>query len=233
MISTIQSYLNDFAHLIFPHCCEGCGSDILEAHHLLCSACILKLPETNFIFKPNNPIEKIFYGRLNLTSAGAAFYFTKDSLMQHLMHELKYKNNKDIAIYLGKLLGIQLLQSGRFDSVDVLVPLPLNPKREAKRGYNQAEMICRGISEVMNITIEKKAVQRSVFTQTQTNQNRISRWQNMDGVFTIDNIAALQNKHVLLVDDIVTTGATLEACGNRIIKNCNAVLSIATVAVTS
>ena len=104
MISTIQSCLNDFAHLIFPHCCEGCGSDILEDHHLLCSACIVKLPETNFISKPNNPIEKIFYGRLNIASAGAAFYFTKDSLMQHLMHELKYKSNKDIAIYLGKLL---------------------------------------------------------------------------------------------------------------------------------
>jgi ComF family protein len=233
MISKLQKYLNNFAHFIYPHCCEGCGSDILENHHLLCSECIVKLPETNFISKPNNPVEKIFYGRLNIANAVAAFYYTKDSLMQHLMHQLKYNSNKEIGIYLGKVLGTQLLQSGRFDTIDVLVPLPLNPKREAIRGYNQAEMICLGISEVMNISIDKSAIQRNIFTETQTNQNRIGRWQNMDGVFAINNITKLQNKHVLLVDDIVTTGATLEACGNTIIKNCNVALSIATVAITS
>lgn len=233
MIKTLQNYINNFSHLIFPHCCEGCGSDSIDDHHLLCSFCLNKLPETNFFSADNNPVEKIFYGRLNIVAAGAAFYFTKNSLVQHLMHQIKYKNNQILAIYLGKLLGIQLLNSNRFNDIDALIPLPLNPKREAKRGYNQAELICMGIQAITNIPIQKKIVERTVYTKTQTQQNRMSRWQNIDGVFTIKNTNWINNKHVLLIDDIVTTGATLEACGHIILKNTNAKLSIATFAATS
>src|SRR3954471_18345995 len=117
MINTLNSYLNHFAHLFFPSVCEGCGSDI-ENKSLLCANCFLSLPETNFIGEPGNPVEKIFYGRVNVEAAGSAFYFTKQSLLQHLIVELKYRGNKEIGFYLGKLLGYQLAQTSRFNSVD-------------------------------------------------------------------------------------------------------------------
>lgn len=232
MISSLKSYLNDFAHLIYPHHCEGCGTDILQNSQLLCGECIVQIPETGFTAMQENTVEKRFYGRLPIQTATAAYYFTKESLMQHLMHQLKYKGNKEVGVYLGKLLGYQLLQSNRFNDVDVLVPLPLNPKREFKRGYNQAMMICEGIAEVLQKPIASKAVIRTVFTETQTKNDRIHRWENMDGVFAVMDEKQLKNKHVLLIDDIITTGATLEACGKVLLENNLKAISIAAVAYT-
>ncbi len=233
MLATIKSYLSDFSHLIFPHNCEGCGTDVLNDEQLLCAECLHQLPETNFIDVLGNPVEKIFYGRLNIAHAAAGYYFSKESLVQHLIHQLKYKNNKEVGEYLGKLLGYKLQASTQFKEVDVLVPLPLNPKREFKRGYNQAAAICEGIAAIWNKPIVKNIVMRSVFTETQTQQSRIHRLQNMQGVFAVENEAALAGKHILLVDDIVTTGATLEACGSVILQNIpNAKLSIITIAYT-
>jgi ComF family protein len=145
---------------------------------------------------------------------------------------MKYRNNKDIGVYMGKLLGRMLEQSERFSEVDIIVPLPLNPKREKKRGYNQATALCNGISEIWNKPVVEKVVIRKVFTETQTHKGRISRWQNMDGVFKVANPSAIQGKHILLIDDVVTTGATLEACGNEILKVPGTTLSIATLAYT-
>jgi ComF family protein len=149
------------------------------------------------------------------------------------MHQLKYKGNKEVGIYLGKLVGYQLQQSNRFNDVDILVPLPLNPKREFKRGYNQAMAICEGMAEVLNKPIAQKAVIRTIFTETQTQNDRIHRWENMDGVFAIADETQLKDKHVFLVDDIITTGATLEACGKVILEHKPKALSIACVAYTS
>jgi ComF family protein len=233
MISAVKSYLNDFAHLIYPHHCEGCGSDVLQNSQLLCSECLLQLPETGFAPIQENTVEKRFYGRLPIYSATAAFYFTKESLIQHLMHQLKYKGNKDVGIYLGKLLGHQLKQSNRFNEVEVLIPLPLNPKREFKRGYNQAMLICEGIAEVVQKPIANNAVVRTVFTETQTKNDRIHRWENMDGVFEVADEIEIKDKHVLLIDDIITTGATLEACGKVILEHHPKALSIASVAYAS
>lgn len=231
-MTKLSSYFNDLAHLFFPHVCEGCGTDVLNNESLLCAGCFVKLPETGFIKEPNNPVEKIFYGRLKVEAAGSAFYFTKHSLLQHLIFQLKYRGNKDVGFYLGKLLGYQLLQTNRFDDIDVIIPLPLNPRKERKRGYNQAAMIAEGIVEVWKRPIVKDAVQRLVFTETQTHKDRISRWQTMEGVFATSNEAVLKNKHVLLIDDIVTTGATLEACGEKILQVSNTKLSIITAAYT-
>lgn len=231
-MNKIVSYFNDFTHLIFPHHCEGCGTDVLQNNQLLCAECLHQLPITNFTATTNNPIEKIFYGRLNIVAATAGFYFSKQSLMQHLLHQLKYKGNKDVGLHLGKLLGQQLKASNRFNDIDIIVPLPLNYKREFKRGYNQATLICEGVAEVFNKPIATDALVRTVFTETQTTNTRINRWENMDGVFKLNDEAILQNKHVLLIDDIITTGATLEACGKTILSLPNTTVSIATVAYT-
>jgi ComF family protein len=232
MLKTLCSHLNDFAHLFFPHVCETCGSDVLENNSLLCPACFLKLPETGFIKEADNPVEKIFYGRIKVEAAASAFYFTKHSLLQHLIVELKYRNNKDIGFYLGKLLGYQLMQTDRFNNVDAIIPLPLNPRKERKRGYNQASVIAEGISSVWYKPILKNAVHRTVYTETQTHKDRVSRWQTMEGVFAAVDKASLEGKHILLVDDIVTTGATMEACGEKILQTQETKLSIATVAYT-
>jgi ComF family protein len=232
MSSTLLNTTNSIAHLFFPNNCLGCATDVLNNKDLLCSKCAAYLPETHFANTPNNPAEKIFYGRIKVEMATAGFYFTKQSLMQHLLVQLKYKNNKEVGLYLGKLLGNQLLQSNRFNNIDALLPLPLNNKKEFKRGYNQAAIICNGIAQVFKKPIITNAIERTTFTETQTNENRINRWLNMDGVFALANEKAIENKHILLVDDVVTTGATFESCGIEILKANNTKLSIASVAYT-
>lgn len=224
----LQEIKDALLHLAFPHVCEGCGTDSLQTEHLLCLRCLSSLPSTNFHMHPNNPIEKIFWGRIPVTSASSQYYFTKESMMQHLMHQFKYKGNKEVGIYLGRLMGWALQESNRFSFVDVLIPLPLHKSREHKRGYNQAAILCEGISSVLNKPVIKNAVIRPEQTETQTKKGRIQRWQNMKEKFELANPQAMEDKHVLLVDDVVTTGATLEACGQEILKAKNAQLSIAT-----
>lgn len=199
---------------------------------MLCLQCLAKLPETNFFGAAGNPVEKTFYGRLVIQSAGAAYYFTKDSLVQHLITELKYRGNAEIGAYLGKLTAFQMQNSERFSSADYIIPLPLNDKKLQKRGYNQAALIAQGISSVLNVPVLTSAVRRKLFTETQTKKDRVTRWQSMEDVFEITNMSIIENKHILLVDDIVTTGATLEACGNVMLQVPNLKLSIATVAWT-
>ncbi len=232
MLSSIKLYTHHFLHLFFPHTCIACGSDNLNSSDVLCLQCLHKLPETNFFSQPNNPVEKTFYGRLNIHAAAAGYYFTKDALIQHLMVELKYKKNKKAGYFLGRMIGLMMQQSNRFNTIDFLVPLPLNPKKEVQRGYNQSTIICDGIASVIHKPILTKTVIRTHFTATQTKQNRIHRWQNMENAFAITNTNVLEGKHILLVDDVVTTGATLEACGNAILAIGNTQLSIATVAYT-
>jgi len=223
---------NSILHILFPHVCDGCGSDIIDEESNLCMKCIGALPETNFHLHANNPVEKIFWGRLPVVSATAQFYFTKESLMQHLMHQLKYRGNKELGKQLGRLMGYDLKKANRFDKLDYLIPLPLFASKERRRGFNQATILCEGIAEVMNTEIALDVIVRTQYTETQTKKGRIERWQNMEGKFELANPAAIAGKHVLLVDDVVTTGATLEACGHELLKATGVKLSIATLAYT-
>lgn len=220
-------------HLLFPHVCEGCGTDVLEHDHFLCLKCHSDLPKTEFHLYPNNPIEKIFWGRLPLTNATAQYYFTKNSKMQHLMHQLKYRGNKELGIYLGRLMGYALNASNRFRYVDELIPLPLFPSKEKKRGYNQATVLCEGIAEVLHKPILNNAIRRTSYTDSQTAKNRVQRWENMEGRFELVNKEAIKGKHLLLVDDVITTGATLEACGTELLEAENVQLSVATLCFSS
>ncbi|MCY7311020.1 MAG: ComF family protein [Chitinophagaceae bacterium] len=219
-------------HLLFPHVCTGCGSDILNEESVLCMRCMDAMPETNFELHLNNPVEKTFWGRLPLAGATAQFYFTKESLMQHLMHQFKYKGNKELGLQLGRMMGDQILKSGRFQ-VDGLVPLPLFPAKQRRRGYNQATVLCEGMAAVMNIPVLDRVIIRPQHTETQTKKGRIERWKNMEGKFVLSDPDAIRNKHLLLVDDVVTTGATFEACGNELLKAENVILSLASLCVAS
>lgn len=193
--------------------------------------CIDSLPETDFELHESNPVEKLFWGRIKLNAAASSFYFTKESLIQHLMHQFKYKGNRELGLQLGRMMGEQLKKSGRFQ-VDALVPLPLFPAKEKRRGYNQASILCEGIQESMNVPVLSNIVTRPAHTETQTKKGRIERWKNMEGKFMIQNPESVQNKHILLVDDVVTTGATLESCGNELLKAGNIKLSMATLCVS-
>jgi ComF family protein len=230
MIARLKNIVSSTLHLFYPHVCTGCGSDLLKENDLLCLKCIHNLPHTNFAKLPNNQIEKDFWGRIPLTSAYSQFYFSKEFLIQHLIHELKYKGDTKIGFYLGEVMGKTLLKSNRFNTIDALVPLPLYADKEHKRGYNQATVICNGMSSVMNIPVLNGIVIRQHATETQTRKHRTARWENVKDSFKTVKENELNGKHLLLVDDVVTTGATLEACGNVILQTENVKLSIATLA---
>ncbi|MEO6731898.1 MAG: ComF family protein [Ferruginibacter sp.] len=223
----LKSILSDTLHLFYPHLCAGCGSDLLQEAQLICLKCISNLPHTNFARHANNPIEKIFWGRVPVVAGHSEFYFAKESLVQQLIHVFKYKGNQEVGIYLGNLMGRSLLDSNRFDKIDYLIPLPLYPDKERKRGFNQAAIICNGVSAIMNVPVLTDAVARHRFTETQTKKHRGERWENVAGSFVVKE-EKLVGKNILLVDDVVTTGATLEACGQSIMQATDVKLSIAT-----
>jgi ComF family protein len=219
-------------HIFFPHNCAGCGTDVLQTKDYLCLRCFTELPVTNFNTYNENLVEKIFWGRVPIASAAAMNYFAKDSVVQKLLHQLKYKNNQPLGFYMGRIMGHWLLQSTRFNNIDVLVPLPLFAAKEKKRGYNQSTILCNGLTDVLQKPVLANAVKRLSATETQTNKTRTERWENMQSRFCVENVQALKNKHVLLVDDVVTTGATLESCGQEILNAGAAHLSIVTFAYT-
>jgi len=227
---TFKNILDDTLHLFYPHICTGCGSDLLEKNNLLCINCLAELPHTNFALHENNPIEKIFTGRIKIKAAHSEFYFSKGQLIQQLIHQLKYNNNKEIGYYLGEIMGNTLLKSGRFSGIDFLIPLPLYPDKEFKRGYNQAEIICMGTQNTTQIPVMTKNVVRQRPTETQTRKHRAERWENVDGSFIIKNPGALTGKNVLLIDDVITTGATLEACGQVISRIPGTIINFASLA---
>ncbi|HEX7844873.1 MAG TPA: phosphoribosyltransferase family protein [Chitinophagaceae bacterium] len=222
----ISEIKESFLHLLFPHICDGCGSDLLSNNSTLCIRCIEALPQTDFELHPGNPIEKKFYGRLPLQHATSQYYFTKESLIQHLIHQLKYRSNRELGLQLGRLMGDAIKRSGRFNA-DVIVPLPLFPAREKRRGYNQSLLLCEGMAEQLCLPVLKNVIERPQHTDTQTKKGRMERWQNIEGKFVLTDAVAITNKHLLLVDDVITTGATLEACGAELLKGENVKLSLA------
>jgi len=227
-----STILSPFVHFFYPHNCIGCGSDIIETENFLCLDCINDLPHTGFALHANNPLEKIFWGRLPITAGMSEFYFSKDSIIQNCIHEFKYRGNKNIGLYLGKIMGKSMLNSNRFANIDFVIPLPLFTEKEFKRGFNQSSILCSGIHEILNIPIITKNVIRTIYTETQTKKGRIQRWENVEKSFSVIDPEILKGKHILLVDDVITTGATIEACGREILKIEGARLSIASLAIS-
>ena len=226
----LSNILEDALQLFYPHVCAGCGDDLHGKKQLICFICMQQLPHTDFAKIPDNQIEHIFYGRAKIQSACSIFYFSKGQIIQQLIHQLKYKGNQEIGIYLGKLMGDQLLNSGRFTNIDAIIHLPMHPDKQRKRGYNQAEVLANGISQKLNIPVLNDIVVRSKTTTTQTNKQRVERWTNVDGTFIIQKQSSIIGKNILLVDDVITTGATLEACSNAILSIENTSVSIAVLA---
>jgi ComF family protein len=207
-----------FSALFFPHNCAGCNSPALPESAGICAQCLSKLPITGYLSEPGNAVEQVFWGRLPVSRAAACCFFTKKSRVQSALHQIKYHFRKDAALQIGEWMGNQLANSGWCANVDLLLPMPLHRKREQERGYNQAALLCNGISDKLNIPTLNHALVRKSATRSQTKQHRAERWENMQGVFAIADPNLLINKHVLLVDDVITTGATLEAMGEILLK---------------
>ena len=229
----ISGIIESLLHLLYPQVCEGCGSDALPSKSCLCVRCIHNLPATGFEKNAFNPIEKMLIGRIPFEKATAQFYFTKEGLMQTLMHRFKYRGNLVLGKQLGLLMGIQLSESNRFDNIDALVPLPLFENKERQRGYNQSTVLCKAIAEVMHLPIIEDAVIRPVQTDTQTKKSRIERWKNMEGKFQLVDGSKIFGKHILLVDDVITTGATIESCATALLEGSNVKVSIAALCMAS
>jgi len=226
----LAGYFADFVSLLFPELCQACGESLVTGENLLCINCRYNLPFTDFHLKADNMVAQQFWGKINLEAAYAMCYFTKGGKMQHLMHQFKYKGIQNIGNLLGNIAAEQLIKNPVFNSADIIIPVPLHKSRLRKRGYNQSACFAAGLSEKMDIPVDEDNLVRVRATETQTHRSRFSRFENMQEVFALTNPDTLINKHILLVDDVVTTGSTLEACGTELLKVEGLKLSIATIA---
>jgi ComF family protein len=229
-VKLTQSYLADFVSLLFPQLCPACGESLVINEHIICTDCLYNLPFTNFHLQPDNIVAQSFWGKINLEGAYALYYFSKGGKVQNLMHHFKYKGVQQIGHLLGNIAGGQLIKNDIFNTVDLIVPVPLHKDRMKQRGYNQSTCFAEGLAKKLNAAVEDNNLIRVRATKTQTHRSRFARFENMQQVFTIKNPERLINKHILLVDDIVTTGSTLEACGTELLKVEGLKLSIATIA---
>jgi len=223
--------LNDFLRLIFPLTCAACGNVLMKNERIICLSCNYHLPRTNFHFDQNNPVAVIFWGRVRIENATAFYFFNKASKFRHLIHELKYKGRKDIGIELGRIFGYEMIASEVFRCIDLVIPVPLHKKKQRKRGFNQSECIAYGIAEAIKKPLNASSVIRSVYSSTQTRKTRYDRWLNVKGIFRVTDPQSLTGKHILLVDDVVTTGATIEACATEILNVEGTKVSVAVLAV--
>jgi len=222
--------LNYLTELLYPRLCVVCGDRLIEQEQWICLNCLHHIPRTNFHLEPDNPVSRLFYGRVQIENATSFFYFSKGSKYQTLLHDLKYKGMKELGEEMGKHFGIDLLRSREFQSIDVVCPVPLHPSKEKKRGYNQSWWIASGIAKQMNKELSNNNLYRTTATETQTRKSRFERYLNVDGIFELRDPAAFSGKHILLIDDVVTTGATLEACASAILAKTSSKISIATLA---
>ncbi len=222
-----------FKHLIslfYPRLCASCGTTLDDSEEVLCLTCYYTLPETNFHLIKDNPIAKLFWGKFQFQNASSYYYFSKKSNVQKLIHKLKYKGRKEIGVFLGKEYGKILRKSDLFNSVDLIIPVPLYKTKEKKRGYNQSKFFALGISESLGISCNFESLIRIKPTESQTGKKLSERWENVHGKFICKNPEQLKGKHVLLVDDVITSGSTIEASSKALIEIQDIKISIAAIA---
>jgi len=222
--------LSNIADMFFPNLCVTCGNRLVMQEKYLCIDCWLDLPVTNFHFNPENKVAQLFWGRVKIENATAFFVFNKGSNYQHLIHFIKYKGLKELGFETGRRFGMALSTSPQFNAVDIILPVPLHPKKQKKRGYNQSEWIANGISESLNKPVSNDNLRRNLHTSTQTRKNRYERWENVDNIFEVTLPDEFAGKHILIIDDVVTTGSTLESCALQLLQLEGVKVSIATLA---
>jgi ComF family protein len=217
-MSYLYDLWDDFISLLFPRLCYGCGTHLMRNENLICTGCYVVIPRTGYHTVADNPVAQLFWGRCLLEKAAAFSFYNKGSRIRNLIHNLKYKGIREIGYELGKIYGLSLKSSGFTDDIDLIVPVPLHPEKFHARGFNQSEIISSGISDVTGVPLNTGVLARVNVSATQTRRSRYERWINVEGIFSVVNKEQVREKHVLLVDDVITTGSTIESCANELIK---------------
>lgn len=233
MLLKLETLGKDLLNLFFPRLCPACGAAALPDSLEFCLQCEVNLPYTNYHLLDENPFTVRFWGRLPIEHGTAMMAFSKGGRTQRLLHAIKYKNRKDLALYLGQSYGRALLQAPAYEKTDLILPVPLHPRRFRERGYNQSAFFAQGLSAAMGVPWAEKYLSREAYTLTQTQKSRIERFSNVDGAFSLQYAGELAGKQILLVDDVLTTGATLEACGSMIVEVPGVKLCLATLAIAN
>jgi ComF family protein len=221
----ILKYAESFVELFYPRLCLVCDSSLVGNEEMVCTHCRHSLPETHFHTSRGNPVEQLFWGRLPVEHATALLYLDKGSRYRQLVYQLKYQGRKDAGIYLGRLMGSAILDS-KFSPIDFIIPIPLHRAKLRRRGFNQSQILAEGITEILNIEVCSDILFRKIYTPSQTRRKRYDRWKNVEGIFACQQTERIMNKHILLVDDVITTGATMEAAGSVLCKTSGVRLSV-------
>jgi ComF family protein len=229
-MSYFYDFWDDFISLLFPRLCYACGNYLLRNENLICTECYVVIPRTNYHNEPDNPVAQLFWGRCMIEKAAAFSYYNKGSRIRNLIHNLKYKGIREIGVELGKIYGSALKSSGFMNDIDMIIPVPLHPSKMRIRGFNQSESICTGMGEAASLPVDNQSLIRIKVSPTQTNKSRYERWANVEGIFKVVNPEVIAGKHILLVDDVITTGSTIEACTNELLKVTNVKVSVAALA---
>jgi ComF family protein len=224
-----KDILIDFVSLLYPRYCFACREGLVKGEETICSRCMLELPRTHYHLDTENALYRRLQGRIPLKFAFAFFLFRKGGKVQHLLHALKYSNHPEIGETLGEVYGQELQQAGFNQKFNLIVPVPLHASRKRKRGYNQSEKFAAGLSKNLNIPFSD-ALLRATKTETQTRKTKLKRWQNVSEVFQVKEPELIRNQDILLVDDVITTGATIEACSQVLIEEGCSSISIASIA---
>lgn len=227
------SLLHDFLDLFYPQLCFGCERPLLKNENHLCFHCRFGLPITNFHKISENKIHRLFTGRIQIIKATAYLHFIKNGMVQSILHNLKYRNKPKLGIYLGKMAADDLKNDGFFQGIDLIIPIPLHPNKMKKRNYNQAEKIGFGMALCSGVAMDNNLLLRSVNNETQTRKSRFNRWLNVESIFVLNESKKMnfQNQHILLVDDVITTGSTIEAAAILLENELHAKISIFTIAI--
>ncbi|MEQ9263322.1 MAG: ComF family protein [Owenweeksia sp.] len=211
-------WLHDFISVFYPEVCLGCTQPLVNQEKLICLNCLAELPKTNFHKQYNNPIFHLFTARIPFQKATAYLYFQKKGIVQSLIHNLKYNNFPEVGVRLGRMAGTDLIADDFPKGIDVILPVPLHPTKQSKRGYNQSESVANGLATIMGIPVITDKLVRVTRSSSQTRKSRFARWLNVEHVFEVNQPEDLTDRHVLLVDDVVTTGSTLEAAASRLLE---------------
>lgn len=210
--NTVLRWGHDLVGLFLPRRCGGCNAGMMHFEHSLCTTCEQDLPRTRFHEEPLNQVEQLFRGKVEIQAASAFLHFSSAGMVQQMLHRLKYDHDRQLGIHLGRLMGEELASSPRFSSVDALLAVPLHPRKEHMRGYNQSQVLVDGIRQRWPLESLGTGLMRVMRTPSQTRRSRLARWMNVKEAFHLPDPGALRGRHVLIVDDVVTTGATLEGC---------------------
>lgn len=229
----MPNILTDLFDLFFPQECLNCGKLLEIRGEFLCFSCLSELPLTHFSFQVGNELETSLKGRIPVKAATSLLFFEKKGLVQQLMHELKYHNKPEIGSFLGKWLGEEMMESKRFELIDFVVPVPLHPDRERERGYNQVHLFAEFLAHALQAELKEDLLIKIRNSETQTLKNRQKRFLSKEKEFILNEAGLIKNKHILLVDDTITSGATMQACADLLLSVSGVELSLASMAFTA